>query len=76
MPGGAGCRASNRPCEMRGPLNHLRRWRFPVTLKTTGFAFADPYAATGVSRFKVLDVGKYDDKLRWARNPDQELAEG
>ena len=23
--------------------------------------------------FKVLDGSKYDDKLRWAKNPDQNL---
>jgi hypothetical protein len=30
----------------------------------------------GSKVFKVLDVGKYDDKLRRARNPEQNLAEG
>eukprot|EP00966_Prymnesium_polylepis_P043728 1013486-Prymnesium_polylepis.1 len=30
----------------------------------------------GTSLFKVLDVGKFDGKLRWARNPDQNLEEG
>ena len=27
----------------------------------------------GASVFKVLDVGKYDEKLHWARNPEQNL---
>ena len=44
-----------------------RDWEIPVM-------FTGP---DGASVFKVLDVGKYtDDKLRWARNPEQNLAEG
>eukprot|EP00966_Prymnesium_polylepis_P277195 6404594-Prymnesium_polylepis.1 len=38
---------------MRGPPNHWGRWRFPSRrgyLEFAGFAFADQYAATGVSR--------------------------
>ena len=31
-------------------------------------------APDGSKVSKVLDVGKYDDKLRWARNPEQDLA--
>ena len=42
-----------------------RDWEVPVM-------FTGP---DGGSLFKVLDVGKYDDKLRWARNPEQDLAE-
>jgi hypothetical protein len=41
-----------------------RDWEVPVM-------FTGP---DGASLFKVLDVGKYDDKLRWARNPEQDLA--
>jgi hypothetical protein len=33
-------------------------------------------AQDGSTIFKVLDIGKYDEKLRWARNPEQELEEG
>ena len=40
-----------------------RDWEVPVM-------FTGPDGATV---FKVLDVGKYDEKLRWARNPDQNL---
>jgi hypothetical protein len=29
----------------------------------------------GDTVFKVLDVGKYDEKFRWAKNPEQNLAE-
>ena len=44
-----------------------RDWEIPVM-------FTGP---DGASVFKVLDVGKYDEKLRWARNPrEQNLAEG
>ena len=41
-----------------------RDWEIPVM-------FTGP---DGASVFKVLDVGKYDEKLRWARNPEQNLA--
>ena len=41
-----------------------RYWEVPVM-------FTGP---DGASLFKVLDVGKYDDKLRWARNTEQDLA--
>ena len=34
-------------------------WEIPVT-------FTGP---DGASVFKALDVGKYDEKLRWARDP-------
>ena len=40
-----------------------RDWEVPVM-------FTGP---DGASLFKVLDVGKYDEKLRWARNPEQNL---
>jgi hypothetical protein len=40
-----------------------RDWEVPVMF--TG--------SDGGSFFKVLDVGKYDEKLRWAKNPDQNL---
>jgi hypothetical protein len=40
-----------------------RDWEGPVM-------FTGP---DGASVFKVLDVGKYDKKLRWARNPEQNL---
>jgi hypothetical protein len=43
-----------------------RDWEFPVMVT----------APDGSKVFKVLDVGKYDEKLRWARNPEQDLAEG
>ena len=42
-----------------------RDWEIPV--KFTG--------PDGNTIFKVLDVGKYDDKYRWAKNPEQNLAE-
>ena len=41
-----------------------RDWEIPV--KFTG--------PDGKSLFKVLDVGKYDEKFRWAKNPEQNLA--
>ena len=31
-------------------------------------------APDGSHVFKVLDVGKYDEKFRWAKNPEQNLA--
>ena len=40
-------------------------WEIPV--KFTG--------PDGQPIFKVLDVGKYDEKFRWAKNPEQNLAE-
>ena len=40
-------------------------WEIPV--KFTG--------PDGQPIFKVLDVGKYDEKIRWAKNPEQNLAE-
>ena len=43
-----------------------RDWEVPVMFT----------APDGSKVFKVLDVGKYDEKLRWARNPEQDLAEG
>jgi hypothetical protein len=42
-----------------------RDWEIPV--KFTG--------PDGDTVFKVLDVGKYDEKFRWAKNPEQNLAE-
>ena len=42
-----------------------RDWEVPVM-------FTGP---DGASLFKVLDVGKYDEKFRWAKNPEQNLAE-
>ena len=42
-----------------------RDWEIPV--KFTG--------PDGKAIFKVLDVGKYDEKFRWAKNPEQNLAE-
>ena len=42
-----------------------RDWQIPV--KFTG--------PDGDTVFKVLDVGKYDEKFRWAKNPEQNLAE-
>ena len=39
-------------------------WEIPV--KFTG--------PDGQPIFKVLDVGKYDEKFRWAKNPEQNLA--
>ena len=42
-----------------------RDWEIPV--KFTG--------PDGKSLFKVLDVGKYDEKFRWAKNPEQNLEE-
>ena len=41
-----------------------RDWEIPVM-------FTGP---DGASVFKVLDVSKHDEKLRWARNPEQDLA--
>ena len=41
-----------------------RDWEIPV--KFTG--------PDGDTVFKVLDVGKYDEKFRWAKNPEQNLA--
>ena len=41
-----------------------RDWEIPV--KFTG--------PDGNTLFKVLDVGKYDEKFRWAKNPEQNLA--
>ena len=41
-----------------------RDWEIPV--KFTG--------PDGNTIFKVLDVGKYDEKFRWAKNPEQNLA--
>ena len=42
-----------------------RDWEIPVM-------FTGP---DGETLFKVLEMGKYDGKLRWAKNPEQDLAE-
>ena len=42
-----------------------RDWE--ITVKFTG--------PDGDTVFKVLDVGKYDEKFRWAKNPEQNLSE-
>ena len=42
-----------------------RDWEIPVM-------FTGP---DGDTLFKVLEMGKYDGKLRWAKNPEQDLAE-
>ena len=41
-----------------------RDWEVPV--KFTG--------PDGNTLFKILDVGKYDGKYRWSKNPEQNLA--
>ena len=41
-----------------------RDWEIPVMFT----------APDGSTVFKVLDVGKYDEKFRWAKNPEQNLA--
>ena len=44
--------------------NVEREWEIPVRFTATD----------GSTVFKVLDVTKYDNKLRWAKNPKQDLA--
>jgi hypothetical protein len=42
-----------------------RDWQIPVKF----------HGPDGQPVFKILDAGKYDGNLRWAKNPDQELDE-
>ena len=51
-------------CEETNPP---RDWELPVKFTS---------ASDGTTIFKVLDKGKHETKYRWARNPEQNLANG